>query len=232
MKLSNIFWYILILGVVAIGGFVMYSASAREDAKQADIRSDIAATQANTVKLTAQKEALRKDLEAEQARITEAQDELTLVQTELGRAQSLLPGDTESIDYDDILFNLAHANDLDIYIVKATEHSYKPVEVGKDLEDVVFTVMTMEMQLAPHDLPDIDKEEDIPRDFKSYIDGALNDFLEFTRTITRSADFTNADIQIVDLKNLEPTIEAFEGKEKPLATVRIILYSYSASQGG
>jgi hypothetical protein len=227
MKLSNIFWYILILGVVAIGGFLLFSASSRQDTEQTDIRGSISATQANTVKLTKQQENLKKDLDAQQARISEGQTQLTLAQTELGKAQSLLPAATESIDYDGILFSFAHANNLDMWLVRATEHDGKAVEVGKDLKDVVYSVMTIEVQLAPHDLMPTKLE-----DLKMYIDNAIVAMLKYVDTVTDSPDFTNADVQVVDMKYLEPTQEALDSVQKPLATVSIILYSYSASKGG
>jgi|WetSurMetagenome_2_1015567.scaffolds.fasta_scaffold213557_2 hypothetical protein len=227
MKLSNIFWYILILGVVAIGAFVLFSASSRQDQEQVEIRNSINATQANTVKLTKQQETLKKDLNAQQARISEGQTQFTLAQTELGKAQSLLPAATESIDYGTILFNFAHTNDLDLILLTATEHDKKAVEVSKDLEDIVYHVMTIEVQLAPHELMPTKLE-----DLKMYIDNAIVDILKFVDTLPDSLDFTNADIEIVDMKYLEPTQDAIDSVQKPLATLKILLYSYSASKGG
>jgi hypothetical protein len=227
MKLSNIFWYILILGVVAIGAFVLFSASSRQDQEQVEIRNSINATQANTVKLTKQQETLKKDLNAQQARISEGQTQFTLAQTELGKAQSLLPAATESIDYGTILFNFAHQHDLDVIQLKASEPEEEAVEVGKDLEDVVYSVMTIEVQLSPHELMPTKLE-----DFKMYIDNAIVDILKFIDTLPDSPDFTNADIEIVDMKYLEPTQDAIDSVQKPLATLKILLYSYSASKGG
>jgi hypothetical protein len=134
----------------------------------------------------------------------------------LSKAKAKFPESIESIDYSEILFNIAQKYDLEVNSLKASEPNERKVE------NVIYAVTTIEIEVRPADPRPTTVEA-----FEEYIDEAVDNVLKFVDTVVRDGSFTNTTIEVVDMKYLDPPDEErIEAAEKPTATIRVVIFSY------
>ena len=128
----------------------------------------------------------------------------------------MFPESIESINYSEILFNIAQKYNLEVNSLKASEPNERKVE------NVIYAVTTIEIEVRPADPRPTTVEA-----FEKYIDDAIDNVLDFVDTVVRDGSFTNTTIEVVDMKYLDPPDEEnIEAAEKPTATIRVVIYSY------
>jgi len=235
MKLSKTAWIILLTGIFIIAFASLYWLYLQEKNEQVELNAALAATQATLPKLAEQRASLESTL-------TELEDRLAQVTSQLKTTKAVFPASVQSIEVDELLFGMADDWDLEITSLTATEpHDQKvKVEVEDEdieVEDITYLVTTFTVDVegkAPES--DFKTEEE----YKAYIDKAVDDILNFIHTVVTHRDFDTATVELVNIVVPEPlseeekeglTKEQIEEREdeemeKPSATIRLIIYSY------
>lgn len=199
-NLSKTAWLILGIGifVIAMGGlFVVYRGQAAE---QERLNTRLTAAQNALPPLISEKEDLEGQLTALEVVLAEAKSSLS-------KAKMVFPRSVESIEYDEVLFSIADDWDLKIIRLTASEPS------DKDVEGILFseTSFTVEVQ------------------------GEVDDILTYIHTIANDSHFVSATVELEYINVPEPlseeekgelTTEEIEEKEKPSASIKLVVYGY------
>ncbi|GAG98880.1 unnamed protein product, partial [marine sediment metagenome] len=211
----------------------LYWLYVQEKNEQTELNAALAATQATLPKLAEQRASLESTL-------TELEDRLAQVTSQLKTAKAVFPALVESIEVDELLFGFADTWDLEITSLTASEpRDYRvKVEVEDEdieVEDITYLVTTFTVDVegkAPES--DFKTEEE----YKAYIDKAVDDILNFIHTVVTHRDFDTATVELVNIVVPEPLsekekeglteelIEEREGIEVPSATINLVIYSY------
>lgn len=147
MKTSGII--LSVVGVVAfLGGgtweYMQYN-TATKDKAVAEENIQLATLQHN--QLVNEEASLKADLEQAQADTKEleaqlvvAQDALHQAQAGLAQAQSRLPGDTNNLDYDEILLAMAKTAGVKVFSLTTSDKQGKDIEGNVGFMDTTFTM--------------------------------------------------------------------------------------------
>ena len=132
MKLSKTAWLILVIGIFVIASGSLYWLYLQEGPKQEELSEQLSAVQAKIPKLAAE----RADLEST---LTELEDKLTRVTSQLTTAKVVFPAAVESIEVDELLFGIANNWDLEIITLTASEPSDLEVEV--EMINIIYLLL-------------------------------------------------------------------------------------------
>jgi len=211
MKLGKIAWIILVTGVFIIAIGSVYWLYLQEGPKQTELNAQLSVVQAQLPKLAAERANLESTL-------TELEDKLAQVTSQLKTAKAVFPASVQSIEVDELLFGMADNWGLEITSLTASEPSDLEVEVevemeGIEVEDITYLVTY----------------------FAVDVDGEVTDILDFIHTIVTHRDFDTATVELVNITVPEPLTEAekeelseeeIAEREIPSARINIDIYSY------
>jgi hypothetical protein len=224
MRLSKTVWIILGVVVFAIGAVYLYMMYARQGDEQEQLRSKLATNQATLPKLVAERASWQSQLVKLQSEIAERQATLTEADLALSQAKEGWPKSAESIEYDERLFEIADAWNLDITVVTAVEPK------DTQIEGITFTVASFTVEIKGKTPATTPQEEE---DYRDYLYKTVGDILNFIDTIVNDKAFASASIQLVTMQVPEPlTDAALAGKEKleegdiPKAQINLTIYTY------
>lgn len=206
MRLSKTAWLVLGIGIFIIAFASLFTLSSGQSGEQERLNDSLATAQGLEPKLISERE----DLAGQQA-----QWEKRAIDAEsaLNRSQAQFPRSAESIDYDQLLFQIADDCDLQIMEIFASE----PAEEW--VEDILYAVATFKVKVRSEESP-----PSTVAAFENYIDATVADMLDFINNIDTSEDFSNATIELVEMKNLKPP--AAVPAEGPEATIQLIIYGF------
>jgi cell division protein FtsB len=209
MKLSRTALLVLLVGVFVIVFGTLVVVHSRQSGEREQLNESLVAANARLPKVVSERGALEDQL-------AQRQNELNDAQSALSRAQSRLSMPVESIEYDEVLFSIAHDCDLEVKDLSVDKPSKEKVE------DITYMVTTFEVEVrAARPCPAT------AAGFEAYIDDTVDNILAFVDSVAKSEDFTNATVAVVDMKNLEPPAEEkLEGAKKPSAIIKITVYKY------
>jgi len=232
MKLSKTAWIILLVGIFIIAIGSLYWLYLQEGPKQEELNAQLSAVQAQLPKLAEQRASLESTL-------TELEDKLAQVTSQLKTAKAAFPALVESIEVDELLFGFADTWGLEITSLTASEPRDQKVKVEVEAEDVEVEDITYLVTSFTVDVQGKAPESDLTEEeYKAYIDKAVDDILNFINTIVNHRDFDTATIELVNIVVPEPLseeekeelteelIEEREGIEVPSATINLVIYSY------
>lgn len=232
MKLSKISWLILVIGIFVIAFGSLYWLYLQEGPKQNELSGQLSTVQARIPKLAAERANLESTL-------TELEDKLAQVTSQLKTAKVVFPAAVESIEVDELLFGIADDWDLEITSLTASEPSDLKVAVEVETEDIELEDVTYLVTSFTVDVKGKAPESDLTEEeYKAYIDKAVDDILNFIHTIVTHRDFDTATIELVNIVIPEPLsekekealteeeIEKREGIKVPSATIKLVIYSY------
>ena len=208
MRLSRTAWLVLGIGVFIIAFATLFSINAGQSGEQKQINDSLAAAQALLPKLVAERE----DWEGQ---LTQWENKVDEVTSSLSKFKATFPRSLESIEYDETLFDIAHDCDLEIAEITTSEPRNEKVE------DVTYSVTTLKVVVRA-----ADSKPGSVMAFETYIDNTVAKILDFIDIVATSEDFTNATIELVDMKNLEPPGEITGNENKPEATISLAIYGY------
>ena len=211
MKLTKTSWIILVIGVFIIAIGSVYWLYLQERPKQTELNAQLSVVQAQLPKLAAERASLESTL-------TELEDKLAQVTSQLKTAKAVFPASVQSIEVDELLFGMADNWGLEITSLTASEPSDLEVEVevemeGIEVEDITYLVTY----------------------FAVDVDGEVTDILDFIHTIVTHRDFDTATVELVNITVPEPLTEAekeelseeeLAEREMPSARINIDIYSY------
>jgi Tfp pilus assembly protein PilO len=190
MRLSRTAWLILVIGILVIALGSLYTVYSRQVSEQQGLAASLSQAQARLPKVIA-------DRQAAEAELTQWQGKLAEATSLLAKSQAQFPGSAESIEYGEVLYEIADSCDLEVMSLTASEPSEKKVE------DVTYTVTTFEVEVR----------------------GEVDDILDFISDIATREYFTGATVELVNIKVPEPA-EGEEETELPTATISLVGYSY------
>ena len=199
MKLGRTAQIILIVGGFALGFYLIWGMKTDAESVQKDLRVQLNATEQVLPQLATQKEELQEELTVLEADLAEA--EAALAETE-----DLFPADTQSIEYDEQIFRIAHQKDLEVMMVTATEPR------TENINDFEFTSTNFIVQLeGMKSEQEIDQTEE---DFEYYIYQTVDDILAYLNSTINDSFFSTASVEMMNIKVPEvPVIEEEEETE-------------------
>jgi len=197
MKLSRTAWLILGIGVFAIAIGSLFWVYLEQRGEQQRLDDSLSVAQATLPTLVSE----RANLESQ---LSQSESELAQARSLLYEVKASFPESVESIEYDEALFDIADDCNLKITNLTASEPSDEEVESitysDEEVESVTYSVASFTVE----------------------VEGTVPHILDFINTITTDEYFINATIERVDMQVPEPG----EGKEKPSATIDLIIYGY------
>ena len=223
MKLSNTVWIILGVAIFIIGFVVLYTMYSRQGDEQEQLKSKIAANQATLVGLVKEKESWQSQLLKLQDELAQRQDALTEANLALKQAATGWPPSAESIEYDEKLFEMADAWNLEITMVTAVE----PKEIK--VEGITFTVSSFNVEVKGKPREE-DKLSKTDAEYREYLYKTVDDILAFVNTIVNDKDFVSAGIELVSMQVPQPLtqeqIDQDMGQTSPTAQINLTIYTY------
>lgn len=203
MRLSKTAWLILGVGVFIIGLVLLVMLYSNQAGEEEQVEENLDEAQALLTQLMAQKEEWQSEL-------TQLESQLAEEESALYTSKARFPDEVESIEYAEELFMIAHDCDLEVVDITATEpHEQQVEDTG-----IIYYITTIEVQVSPPEAPPLPLTT-------SYLDSSVADMLNFVNIIVTGGYFTTATIEQVILE-----IPEICETEKPLAIVRLNIYSY------
>jgi len=169
MRLSRTAWLILGIGILVIALGSLYTVYSRQVSEQQELAASLAAAQARLPQVISARQAA-------EAELTQWQDKLAEATSLLAKSQAQFPESAESIEYDELLFDIADACNLEVMSLTASEPRDKKVE------DVTYIVTSFDLEVK----------------------GEVAHILDFISELARSEHFTSATVELVNIKVPEP----------------------------
>ena len=251
MKLGRTARIILIVAAFIFAFFIVNQIKGEAESEQHSLNSQLEVTRLVLPKLAADKADLEGQLVLLESDLAEAAASL-----EKSRAE--FPIDIQSIEYDEILFDIAHQWDLDIISLTASEPSQRSVEVTVEPADpeaksvtytVNYTVTRFNITVAGQPVEPAPEEVE---EFRAYIYQTVADILSYFNSIATGEDFTTATVESVNITiptpytELElPVIEEADATTEEVTTevtaevmealpatasINLIIYSYEGDE--
>jgi len=207
MKFGKVAQLVLAIGIFAIAAIFLYRMYQGRQDEHEQLNTQLATAQALLPKLESEKAELEGQFSGLQVRMEQAT-------ASLSQGKAKFPDLIESIEYDELFFDMAHDRDLEMMSLSASEPA------KQNVGDVTFTVTSFSMEVR----------------------GAVADILDFVNGIAIGDDFTTATVDVVNISVPEPLTmpekealaeqapeaedEEEEKPESPSATIRVTIYSY------
>jgi len=228
MKLSKTAQIILIVGAFAIGLYFIFQMKTDAESAHRSLEIQLNATEQVLPQLATQKEDLQEELSILEADLAQAE-------ADYSETVKLFPSDTQSIEYDEEIFRIAHQKDLEVMMVTATQPR------TENINDFEFTSTNFIIQLeGMKSEQDIDQNEE---DFEYYIYQTVDDILDYLNSTINDSFFSTSTIEMINIKVPEvPVLEEAEEEEeveeeveliKPQpasATISINIFSYGGEE--
>jgi FtsZ-binding cell division protein ZapB len=226
MRISKTIWITLGVAIFIIGFVVLYLMYSRQIDEQEQLKSKLETNVATLPKLVAERENWQNQLVKLQNELAQRQSALTEANQQLSQATAGWPKSAESIEYDEKLFEIADAWNLDITVVTAAAAEEEKIE------GISFTVASFTVEVRGKLVTIADFAE--AADYRKYLDDTVDDILAFIHTVASDKNFDSARIQLVDLAVSEPlTDEEFEAEGAqlgeppwPWARITLTIYTY------
>lgn len=217
MKIGMIVRMVLVVAVFAVGFVLLNSSYNRQLDEQEQLRQELQlrqmAAQAALNALLEEQQAIKTQMETQME--TETQDVAAAEQL-LAASEAQFPPSSGSIDYSEVLFEIAESCELSLFELATSELQ------DKEIDEVTFQVMTLVVRVQAKANPPVELD-----DFAKYINDSIFCIIEFIDAITERGEFAAATTELVDMENLViPSAEEIEDVERPRATITISVYSY------
>ncbi|MDD4985999.1 MAG: hypothetical protein PHQ43_09460 [Dehalococcoidales bacterium] len=206
MKLGRTARIVLIVGAFIVAFFVINQMKTEAESEQRSLNVQLQLSQGILPKLAAEKAELQEHIVLLQSELAEAAASL-----EASRAE--FPADIQSIEYDEIIFDIAHQRDLDVVSLTTSEPSSRKVEVtvvpsDPQAKSVTYTVnyTVTSFNIAVEGQP-VEPAPEETNEFREYIYQTVDDILGCFDSIATGDDFTTAKVESVDITIPEPCTE-------------------------
>jgi hypothetical protein len=206
MKLGRTARTILIVGAFVAAFYIIFQMKTQAEDEQRSLNIQLDMNEQILTNLADQKEGL--------------QDQLIILEGDLAEAESALeesradyPTDIQSIEYDEVLFNIAHQWDINITNITASDPSSRTVEVTVEPDDpegesasysVDYTITTFNITVEGKPIEPAPEEVE---EFRVYIYQTLDDILSYFNSIVTGEDFVTGSVESVGISVPEPYTE-------------------------
>ncbi|MDD5509370.1 MAG: hypothetical protein PHI12_00920 [Dehalococcoidales bacterium] len=206
MKLGRTARIVLIVGAFIVAFFVINQMKEEAESEQRSLNVQLQLSQGILPKLAAEKADL-------QGRIVLLESELAEAAASLEASRAEFPADIQSIEYDEIIFDIAHQRDLDVVSLTVSEPASQKVEVTVQPADpqaksVTYTVnyTVTNFNIAVEGQP-VEPAPEETNQFREYIYQTVDDILDCINSIATGDDFATANVSSVDINIPEPCTE-------------------------
>ncbi len=176
--------FVIVLGTL----FMVYS---RQSGEQEELERNLAVAQTQLAKLISGKAAF-------ESQLAEQEGKLAAAQAAISAAQRNFPGSEASIEYDEMLSELAVFNNLQV--ISMTAKAPRDKKVG----DVTFVVVAFDVEVR----------------------GEVNSILGMVSDIATDERFASATVEMVNIDIPEGEVGIGEEDEEPTGTIELVGYSY------
>ncbi len=190
MRLGRTAWLVLGIGAFVIAFATLAMIYARQHGEGKELEQNLAGTQTQLTKLILGRESLEGELAQQQSELGEAHASLSSAVASFPRLEA-------SIEYNEVLSELADRYSLEIMSMAAEN----PRE--KEVEDIIFVTISFEVKVR----------------------GEVNSVLSLVDAIAKDERFASATVEVVDIRVPEPQ-PVWEERELPTATIKFVGYSY------
>jgi len=208
MKLSRTARIILTVGILVAAFYVIWQMKTQAESEQRSLNIQLDMNRQILTNLADQKEGL-------QDKLVTLQGDLAAATTSFERSRAQYPADIQSIEYDEILFNIAHQWDLHITNITASDLSSRTVEVTiePDPDDpeaesatysVDYTITTFSITVEGKPVEPVPEEVE---EFRIYIYQTLDDILSYFNSIATGDDFVTGSVESVSVTVPKPYTE-------------------------
>lgn len=214
---------ILAIGIFVVGAIFLYRMNSERQAEGDRIDIQVETAQELLPQLTAEREDYESQLASLKA-------ELESVQITAEQSKLAFPESIESIEYDEIIFQMAHDRDLEIVYLTATETS------SKSISDITLTTTGFQVKVEGKAITTNFESLSIYREF---IYQTVSDILDFINGIAVDDNFISATLDSVDISvpgpiTEEDITEMQEAEEPdeidvPNAVIQVTIYSYEGN---
>jgi len=192
MRLGRTAWLVLGIGVFVIAFVTLFFIYARQSGEQEELEVTLAGAQTQLVKLISGRDSLEDLLTQQQGTLSETRALLT-------SAQASFPTLEASIEYNEVLTEIADFCGLEVVNMSADE----PRE--KEVEGITFLVISFEVEVK----------------------GAVNSILTMVDEIATDKRFASATVEAVDITVPRRSLLASAPEpEEPSAKIKLAGYSY------
>jgi len=237
MKFGKTAQIILMVGIFAVALIMLYRVYLQQGVEQLEVSMQLATSQGLLPRLASEEEDL-------QSQLTQLNSNLAEATLSLGEAKERFPGSVESIEYDEVLFELAHDCDLDIISLVASEPADEEVKVELEADNqdqevnVTYSVTLFEIEVQGKA---VESAFDTANEYEGYVSQTVADILSYFSAVASGDYFTTATVELVNISVPEPLtdddIEEIKGQdmteeemiqefEMASATINIGVYSY------
>jgi hypothetical protein len=143
MKLSKVFWVILIIGITAIGGYLLFQLYTEATDEKEVLGQSLSTAQSALPSLATTQEGIQQE-------ITDLEAALSAAYSELGEAEAKFLETVSGITYGDILFFQAQVLDLEItsfsssslYSTSINDLSYEAIDITINLNGSMPSILS------------------------------------------------------------------------------------------
>jgi hypothetical protein len=190
MKLGRTAWLALGIGAFVIVLATLVMVYSRQSGEQGGLAKSLAGAGAQLSKLVSGREAQERQLSEQQGELDEAQSLLYW-------SKASFPVFPTGIEYDEVLAEIAHANNLEVLSMTASEPRQKKVE------DITFIVISFDVEVG----------------------GDVTSILGMVNAIAADKRLASTTVEAVEIRVPEATTVGEEPK-KPSATIKLSGYCY------
>jgi hypothetical protein len=191
-KLSRTTWLVLGIGVFVIAFVTLFFIYARQSGEQEELEVTLAGAQTQLAGLISGRESLENQLTQQQSTLSDTQALLT-------SAQASFPELEASIEYSEVLTEIADYCELEVTNISAEE----PREM--EIEGIIFVVISFEVE----------------------VEGDVNSILSMVSEIASDERFASATVESVTMNVPEP-VPIWIIRGEPSAKIKLVGYSYGS----
>jgi len=214
---------VLAIGIFVVGAIFLQRMNAERQESGEKLAEQMETAQSLLPQLTAEREDYENQL-------TSLEAEMATVRVVAEESKQVFPNSAESIEYDEIIFLMAHDRDLEIVHLTASE----PSSTSTGDINFVTTVFSISVRGKP-----IATSFDSTTTYREFIYGTVSDILDFINGIAIDEDFASATLDSAEISvpsvlfeaeitGMQETEEVDEIKV-PTANIRLTVYSYEGN---
>ncbi len=204
-RLSRTAWLILGAGIFVIVLGILLLGYGRVSGEHANVEEDLYSAQNLLPAVVSEREYW-------ESQLAQLEDQLAEGTAALNASMAKFPISTDSIEYDEELFIIAHNHDLEIGSIIVSE----PYQ--EDILGIIYTTTIFEVEV-------IAGEHTYETWTVGHIDQVITNIIGFLDSLVASNYFDTASVDLVSILAPAPD-EDEEGVLEPSAIITLVIYSY------
>jgi len=216
MKFSKTAWIILGVGVIVVVAATLMWLYFQESNEQGLLEEELSQKKNQLATLTSQRDSLEN-------RLTQLQSTLNQELSRIEASQSKFPAAVESIEIDELLFNIVDTHNLEIISITSVE------AIFTEIDDVVLAVTPFAVTIGGRliEEPGFATAEA----YDTYLEETVDDMVACINSIMQNPNFATTFVDLIRAEIPDPMTdedveEAGETIERPSVTIEVSVYSY------